>query len=234
MFVRLLAPLAIFFAATTFGQQVAAPQAARVLIKAPPTTNGEYPGGIRPTEPAPISIPAYEMPLEQLIDRLVLTEGDPFVDQGTTYLRRESAGRISDAAQALTQAGKNAWGPLIRHLRDSRPSTPTPETTGPHTVGRQCYQALVYQVISLPRGYPGTKLSPYYDFENAFRNSLDLWLSARQDRPLESLRVEMLEHLIIWEREALWRGDSHADAESVARLESHLVVLRQELARVAR
>jgi hypothetical protein len=234
MVVRLIALPVMFVGTTALGQVALRPPAGQILIEAPPTRTGELPIGIGTPVREVLSIPAEEFPLEQLIDRLVLTEQDHFVNQGVTYLRRESSARIADTARELTQAGKIAWGPLVRHLRDIRPSIATRETTGPHTVGDQCFRALFDQVMSRPHGYPSSKLSPYFDFESSFRGTIGRWLAARQDRSLESLRVEMLEHLIIWEREAAWRGDPDADAESLVLLEAHLAVFRRELDRTPR
>jgi hypothetical protein len=219
MRIRPLATLGLLICSTVLGQQTTAG-------KNRPVANSQT---VNSNEIVEKQDAAYEA----LVEKLVLTNQDTFEDGGQTYLRRESAARIGEAARTLSAAGKKSWVVVMRHLNDKRHSTPTRETTGPHDVGGQCHAILRAQVVSLPRGYPRSKISPESTLDQMFQPTLKQWLIGRKDEPLEKMRVEVLEHLIALERTAADQ-DVKQTAESLARLEPHLAVLKQQLAKVSR
>ena len=221
MLTRLLTALGLLFSSTAFGQQTAI-----VRPKSQPPTKSQ---AVSSNE----AIGKQEAACEALVEKLVLTDQDFFEERGQTWLRRESIVRIDEAAHTLSAAGKRSWVVLMRHLDDKRRSTATAETTGPHDVGDKCYYILRSQVVSLPRGYPRSKVSPESELDGMFQPTLKQWLLARKDQPLEKMRVEVLEHLIALEKAAS-NQDAKTTAESLARLEPHLTLLKEQLRKVSR
>jgi hypothetical protein len=221
MLSRLLAALCLLFCSTALGQQTTI---------------------VRPQRQSPAKFQAVsskeavrkqEAAYEALVGKLVLTDQDTFEQRGQTYLRSASVTRICEAADTLSAAGKQSWAVVMRHLDDQRRSTATRETTGPHDVADKCYYILRWQVVSLPSGYPRSKVSPESELDEMFQPTLKQWLLARKDQSLEKMRVEVLEHLIALERAAS-NQDAKTTAESLARLEPHLALLKEQLRKASR
>lgn len=227
----------------------AAPAAhAQKVIPAQPTFSNAAPqtGNVPPqyfppqTAPSPPPLPATAAvdpatAYEALIDQLVLTERDYYQQQGQRFQTRESYKRIDWARRALTDAGKSCWPVVMGHGTDRRPSTYTAEVIGPFTatVGEKCYYILREQVVSLPRDYGTHKASNERRIDQLFQPSLNDWLFARRDRPLEQIRIEVVEHLLAIER-ATQPGEPGYQPNAVRVLEQHLTTLRAELAQLER
>jgi hypothetical protein len=221
MLIRFTAPACLLFCSAALGQQTA--------IVRPQSQTAAKSQTVSSKEAVRKQDAAYEA----LVEKLVLTDQDTFEQRGQTYLRSASVRRIEDAAHTLVAAGKQSWAVVLRHLDDKRESTPTQETTGPYAVGGQCYAILRHQVVSFPRGYPRSKVSPESKLDEMFQPTLEEWLIARKDQPLEKMRVEVLEHLIALEKGASDQ-DAKTTAESLAKLEPHLTILKEQLRKVSR
>lgn len=163
--------------------------------------------------------------VDRLIEDLVLTEKDTFVMDGRSYLGREGADRINQAAAQLKNAGKNAWPQLFAHLRDKRESTPSASTLGPYDVGQKCHYILRFQIMDFPKGYPYSKLLAYHQI--SFRPGIDAWLTQRKDRSLDEIRYEVLAILI--DMEAYVRNQKAVDL-----LEPHLATIDERIKAAAR
>ena len=215
MLIRFVAVLGLLLGSTAFGQQTTTPRL----------------GKQRQSSQSSQSTKENDATYAALIEQLVLTDQDEFVEGGQTYLRRESSARINKAAITLSQAGKKCWPVVMNHLDDKRASTPASATTGPHDVGRQCYHILRSQIVSLPRGFPRGKISPEFSLDEMFKPSMIEWVLARKDKELEEMQIEVLEYVIALERRSNWKVETKA--ETLAKFESHLAELKEQVQRAA-
>lgn len=116
---------------------------------------------------------------KELIEMLVVEEKE--------YSENFKRFQLNEAHLELVAAGKDAWPILFKHLDDKRPSEAARQVTGPHDVGHQCYYILHSQVVKLPKGfYTSRGIQVFNDFKPNIRD----WLTQRQDKSLNEIRLE--------------------------------------------
>jgi|GEM_PF-5354949 len=136
-----------------------------------------------------------------LVDLLKLSSGETTRNEvGEIVPTPEAMDRARTVSARLARMGRPAWPLLFPHLGDKRASMPAKEAPGPHTVGMMVHATIRSQIVSYPGRYPNYKFSKNnpsdHQLDSVFQPSLKDWLATRENRSIEEIQIELLQHVI--------------------------------------